>query len=95
MKGMKYLAMLAAMGVMSQTVGNPYDQQIESGKIDLSTKEPPIPKGCDKYFFMSDGHWNTYTEWNGYHIKRDEIVYSCIARSSKKAIEKFNKNHKQ
>lgn len=94
MKGIyKHLGLLAAMSLMGENVGTPFAKE-KRKEIDFSKKEPPIPKGCDKYFFMEDGHWNTYTEYNGYHIKRTEIVYSCIATSSKKAIAKFNKNYK-
>ncbi len=87
MKGMKSLAMLAALSMMG---GSPFATEIN--EIDLSKKEPPIPKGCEKYRFDARGNWCTDKNIN--RIQRNDIVYTCIARTTKKAIEKFEKNYK-
>ena len=48
-------------------------------------KLPPIPKGCKRYYFWENGIWFLFEEAN--------TVYSCIALSEKRAIDKFNKKY--
>ncbi len=48
-------------------------------------KEPPIPKGCKEYFFNKDG------DFSNRHMRRDELVFKCVASNDKVAKKKFQK----
>lgn len=53
--------------------------------IDFTQKEPPIPKGCKEYWFNINGGFSTEK------MRRDEIVFKCIASNDKVAKKKFEK----
>jgi hypothetical protein len=83
MSGMKgKLAMLSIMAAMMGGNSSPYDG-IETKEIDAKPKEPPIPKGCQRYFFNANG---------GYNTKRDSYtIFECVASNYKQAKKKFDK----
>lgn len=62
-----------------------YEEDIRKPTISLP-KEPPTPKGAKKYRFDKDGNFTTEEG-----MLKTDIVFTCIARSDKKAKEKFNK----
>jgi hypothetical protein len=53
--------------------------------LDLTPKQPPIPKGCKEYFFNIEGEFSTE------QMRKDECVFKCIASNDRVAWEKFNK----
>lgn len=91
MKGNKMLGMLAAMAIMSDGLGMPstIEQKRKDKDIDTSPKNPPIPKGCKEYFFRENGTYHHTGIDN--KIRRDEVVFHCIAATKNSAIKKFKK----
>lgn len=68
-------AMMSAGGFHDN--GNSLRPQDISGK-----KKVVVPKGCERYFFNERGGFM--------HHDSQHTVFDCIARTPKKAIEKYN-----
>lgn len=79
------MLMLALMAGAFGGTANKSD--LRSEDIDTTPKEPPIPKGCKRYYFYDDGTF--------IHTQSYQSVFNCIARTDKKAKEKFNKFNSQ
>ena len=75
------LAILALESIAMTGGANKSDLQPED--IDIYPKRRIVPKGCKEYFFFENGKYCGYPH--------DQCVFSCIATSERKAIEKFNK----
>lgn len=67
----------------------PYRQY--ANNIDATPATPPVPKGCQEYFFNSNGSFH-----NGEGLSmagNAAAVYRCVAMNDKSAIKKFKKNY--
>jgi len=53
--------------------------------INVTPKEPPIPKGCKEYFFDIDGNFSTE------RMLKSECVFKCVASNDNNAKRKFEK----
>ena len=63
------------------------DKKTRIQDIDFSKKVPPVPKGCQEYFFSESGEI--------FPNPSLETVFSCRAINAKSAIKKFLKYKKQ
>jgi|ERR1035437_3930841 hypothetical protein len=60
--------------------------------VDVTPKQPPLPKGCQRYFFDKYGnYWRTEQDCS----VRNGVAFQCIAQSKKSAIRKFDNFLKQ
>lgn len=77
------IMMVAALieGMNTPLGNNSFGRNIKD--IDLSKKEPPIPKGCQEYFFNTLGDYTNHND--------GLYDFKCIAINEKSAIKKFNK----
>lgn len=71
------IAMMAAMAEM----GSSENKSI----IDRTESYPPTPKGAFRYFFNDQGRFSTE------QMKKEDVVFTCIARTERKALEKYDK----
>ena len=85
---MKNFAALASMAIMFDGLGSGSSSMYgiprnNANDFDGSLPEPPLPKGCDWYYFDD----------TGIHVNKNNglYAYKCIASSEKSAIKKFNK----
>ncbi len=77
------LGLLTAMAIMSgglDVMG--MGEGKSDKKIDITPKVPPVPKGCQRYFFNANGGYNTELDVH--------TVFDCVAASFKSAQRKFN-----
>ncbi len=66
--------------INTRTKGN---NSLSRRSVNVIPKKPPVPKGCNEYFFNHIGDW----------INKNDGIYAfkCIASSDKVAVNKFNK----
>ena len=82
MKSMSAITnILLASAMMGGGLAQPSSRRGED--IEPTKKEPPIPKGCKKYWFDEYGAYSAYDT--------GDIVFTCIALSRERAVAKFNK----
>ncbi len=74
---------MGAMAAMGSEGLMTTDKELYKKNIDVTPKEPVIPKGCKKYHF--DEHGYIDDESSQY------TVFTAIASSEKAATKKFNK----
>jgi hypothetical protein len=84
MKAKEYFGMAVAMAMMSESIMNDNSEKPREF-IPREEKDPKLPKGCKHYWFDKNGCYP-----NQIGINNGEVVFKCIARTEKKAIEKFN-----
>jgi hypothetical protein len=48
-------------------------------------QDTPLPNGTKRYWFDASGDFSTE------HMRKDDVVFSCIAINYKSAIKKYNK----
>ena len=48
-------------------------------------KEPPVPKGAKTYWFDEQGNFSFE------QMRKDEVVFKCVAINDKNAIKKYEK----
>lgn len=72
-------ALASAIALMGS---NPFDSGIPQGNIEPPTppKEPPVPKGCKRYYFDNDGEC----------IKGEHLVY-FDAMKEETAVKKWER----
>jgi len=79
----KNIALLAAFAMMGGLSAN--SQDIEIDNVGIKPQNTPIPKGAKEYWFNENGGFSTEK------MRRDEIVFKCIAINDKSAKKKFEK----
>lgn len=77
--------LLAAMAFQEDKV---HYENTDFEDAPVQPKKKFIPKGCEYYHFDKDGNWTTADS------SPSGTIFSCIARSEKNAIKKFNKFNK-
>lgn len=78
------MAGIVALGEMGYSDPNKGDNDLKPKDINITPKQPPLPKGCKEYMFNKNGGFSTE------RMLREEIVFKCIAASDKSAKKKFN-----
>ena len=83
----KGLGMIAMAAALMADLNSPLDRNSKSDlrpeNIDVSPKEPIIPKGAKAYYFDEVG--------NCLYDVKHTAVFKCIAINEKSAIKKFNR----
>lgn len=79
----KYMMMALAMAslpAMNNSRSNKGPKEIQYKPV-----EKPIPNGCKQYWFDEYGDFRTDK------MRKDLIVFSCVAQSDKSAIKKYQR----
>jgi len=78
----KNIALLTVFAMMGSL--NTNSQCADLDTVDIKPKNKPIPKGCKEYMFNKHGGFSTEK------MRRDEVVFKCIALNDKSAKKKFS-----
>lgn len=86
---LSFLAMAAMMSATARYDDPMYDiHNTQRPTIHLQ-KDPPPPKGTKEYWFNEDGEFSTS------HMRKDEVVFKCVAINDKNATKKYEKWKKE
>lgn len=78
-----HMALLGLAAAFSEGPGM-YQEDIRKPTICIP-KEPPVPKGAKTYWFDEQGNFSSE------QMRKDEVVFICIAINNKNAIKKYDR----